>query len=160
MKLSSSLRFLKFPEPAVLSFYFSQVPGTGASLILKFFFKYLVPGLLWFWFIFSNARNQWFFGSDFFFRMPATSGSLILIYSFECPQPVVITTIKDKLPHWSIPENESKLEPEWAGEGPFCKVTRSLSKAKETTPPRRISLLSNVLWALEKGQPQKTRGAG
>jgi hypothetical protein len=56
---------------------------------------------------------------------------------------VVITIMKDKPPHWSIPEKESKLEPEWAGEGPFCKGMHSLSKAKETTPPGRISLLSD-----------------
>ncbi len=92
---------------------FFQIPGASGSLILIFFFKYPQPMVLWFW---------------FFFRVPATSGSLILIYSFECPQPVVITIIKDKPRHWSIPENESKLEPEWAGEGPFCKVPALLKQ--------------------------------
>jgi hypothetical protein len=63
--------------------------------------------------------------------MPTTSGSLILIYSFECPQPLVITTIKDKPPTLEhTRENESKLEPESAGEGPFCKVCTPLARPK------------------------------
>jgi hypothetical protein len=112
-----------------------EITRTGGSFLLffsntwyrcffdsQFFFKYPVPVVLSFWFFFSNTRNQWFFHSDFFIRVPTTSGSFILIYSFECPQPAVITIIKDKPPHWSIPENESKFEPEWAGEGPLCKV--------------------------------------
>jgi len=44
---------------------------------------------------------------------------------------VVITTIKDKpttLEHTG--ENESKLEPESAGEGPFCKVRTPLARLK------------------------------
>jgi hypothetical protein len=60
MKPSSSLRFLKYPEPGVLSFYFSQIPGTGACLSLNFF------------------------------PIPGTSGSLILIYFFERPQLAVL----------------------------------------------------------------------
>ncbi len=53
--------FFKYPVPVVLSFWF-------------FFFKYPQPVVLSFWFFFSSAHNQWFFDSDLFFRMPATSG--------------------------------------------------------------------------------------
>ncbi len=42
----------------------SEIPRTGGSLNL-IFFKYQDPVMLWFW-NFSNTRNQWFFGCQFF----------------------------------------------------------------------------------------------
>ncbi len=38
--------------------------------------KYLEPVVLWTWF-FSNTRTQWFFDSEIF-RIPGTSGSLVI----------------------------------------------------------------------------------
>ncbi len=60
MKPSDSLRSLAYLEPAgSLILIFFQIPATSGSSILNFF---------------STARNQWFFDSDLFFPMPATSG--------------------------------------------------------------------------------------
>jgi hypothetical protein len=47
-------------------------PRTGGSLNL-IFFKYQDPVILWFW-NFSNTRNQWFFGYQFFFKYPRVAG--------------------------------------------------------------------------------------
>ncbi len=119
-----------------------EITRTGGSFLLffsntwyrcffdsQFFFKYPVPVVLSFWFFYSSAHNQWFFHSDLFFRMPATSG----YYNNQRQAPTLEHTrereqVRTRMGWWRT----------------IVQGTHSLSKVEETTPPGRISLLSDL----------------
>ncbi len=69
-------------------FYFSQIPGTGASLILNFF---------------SNTRYQWFFDSDFFSECPQPVVLWFWFILSNAPNHWLLQQSKTSPPHWSIP---------------------------------------------------------
>ncbi len=74
-KPGGSLRFLKYPEPAVL----------------------------WFWLFFHIPGLRWFFDSELF-QIPAISGSLILILIFfKYLELVDYWKNQTPVPHWSAP---------------------------------------------------------